>query len=214
MIKMNSLYAGLPASATDLLKGFFIMRLLIVLLWIVVSTNLACNSQEDKPAATGNASTTAGDSHDDDGDSGDHDEHGHDHDEHGHDHDGDDHDHDKKQATSDEHPAITVANQVLAAIRAGDAAAMKPLLNATNQKKVSDDEIAQYLQEEKGTVGDVTKVTEVRESSRKGQVMAKIRVAGDEVFVVVLTLEEGQYRFEDINSPAVADYEARPIVAP
>ena len=177
------------------------MRLLIVLLWIVVSINLGCNSQEDNSAATGNTSTNAGDGH-----SHDHDEHGHDHDEDG--------DHDKKQASSDEHPAITVANQVLAAIRAGDAAAMKPLLNATNQKKVSDDEIAQYLQEEKGTVGDVTKVTEVRESSRKGQVMAKIRVAGDEVFVVVLTLEEGQYRFEDINSPAVADYEARPIVAP
>ena len=196
------------------------MRLLIVLLWIVVSINLGCNSEEDNSAATGNTSTTAGDTHDDDGDGHDHDEHGHDHDEDGHHHDGDGHDHDedgdhdKKQAASDEHPAITVANQVLAAIQAGDAAAMKPLLNATNQKKVSDDEIAQYLKEEQGTIGDVTEVTEVRESSREGQVMAKIRVAGDEVFVVVLTLEEGQYRFEDINSPSVADYEAQPIVAP
>jgi hypothetical protein len=44
--------------------------------------------------------------------------------------------------------------------------------------------------------------------------MAKIRVAGDEVFVVVLTLEEGQYRFEDINSPAVADYESQEKIAP
>ena len=120
----------------------------------------------------------------------------------------------EKEETPAEHPAITVANQVLAAIQAGDAAAMKPLLNATNQEKVSDDEIAQYLQEEKGTIGDVTKVTEVRKHSREGQVMAKIRVVGDEVFVVVLTLEEGQYRFEDINSPTVADYEAQAIVAP
>ena len=120
----------------------------------------------------------------------------------------------EKEETPAEHPAITVANQVLAAIQAGDAAAMKPLLNATNQKKVSDDEIAQYLKEKKGTIGDVTTVTEVRKSSREGQVMAKIRVAGDEVFVVVLTLEEGQYRFEDINSPAVADYEAQEKIAP
>ena len=190
------------------------MRLLIVLLWIVVSINLGCNSEEDNSAATGNTSTTAGDTHDDDGD--------------GHDHDGDDHDHDKKQATSDEHPAITVANQVLAAIEAGDAAAMKPLLNATNQEKVNDDEIAQYLKRKQETIGNVTKVTEVRGGLGHGlnwrltpvtttvlnQVMVKIRVAGDEVFVVVLTLEEGQYRFEDLNSPSVADYEAQAIVAP
>ena len=63
------------------------MRLLIVLLWIVVSINLGCNSEEDNSEATGNTSTTAGDTHDDDGD--------------GHDHGGDEHDHDKKQATSD-----------------------------------------------------------------------------------------------------------------
>jgi len=187
------------------------MRLLIVLLWIVVSINLGCNSQEDNSAATGNTSTTAGDTHDDDSDGH---EHGHDHDEHGHDHDGDDHDHDKKQATSDKHPAITVANQVLAAIQAGDAAAIRPLLNATNQKKVSDDEIEGLLKEAKEFIADSTTVSEVRESSRKGQWMAKIRVVGDEVFVVALTLEEGQYRFEDLNSPSVADYEAQPIVAP
>ena len=203
------------------------MRLLIVLLWIVVSINLGCNSQEDNSTATGNTSKTAGDSHDDDGDGHDddgdghdHGEHGHDHDEHGHDHDEDGHDHDedgdhdKKQATSDEHPAITVANQVLAAIQAGDAAAIRPLLNATSQKKVSDDEIEGLLKEAKEFIADATTVSEVRESSRQGEWMAKIRVVGDEVFVVALTLEEGQYRFEDLNSPSVADYEAQPIVAP
>jgi hypothetical protein len=196
------------------------MRLLIGLLWIVVSINLGCNSQEDNSAATGNASTTAedGQNHDEDGQN--HDEDGHDHDEDGHDHDKDGHDHDKdgdhdnKEAASNEHPAITVANQVLAAIQAGDAAAIRPLLNATNQKKISDDEIGGLLKEAKEFIGDVSEVTEVRESSRKGQWMAKIRVVGDEVFVVALTLEEGQYRFEDLNSPSVADYEAQPIVAP
>ena len=168
------------------------MRLLIVLLWIVVSINLGCNSPEDNSAATGNASTTAADGHD-------------------HDKDGDN---DNKEAASNEHPAISVANQVLAAIQAGDAAATRPLLNATNQKKISDDEIGGLLKEAKEFIGDVSEVTEVRESSRKGQWMAKIRVVGDEVFVIALTLEEGQYRFEDLNSPSVADYEAQPIVAP
>jgi hypothetical protein len=120
----------------------------------------------------------------------------------------------EKDETPAEHPAMTVANQVLAAIQAGDAAAMKPLLNATNQKKVSDDEIAQYLKEEKGTIGDVTQVTEVRKRQREGEVAAKIRVRGDEVLVVVLTLEEGQYRFEDINSPSVADYDSLEKIAP
>ena len=135
-----------------------------------------------------------------------------------------------KKATEEtpaEHPAITVANQVLGAIQAGDAAAIRPLLNATDQEKVNDDEIAQYLKGEQESIGDVTKVTEVRGGLGYGlswtltpvstflnQVMAKIRVAGDEVFVVVLTLEEGQYRFFDIKRPTVDNYEAQPIVAP
>ena len=131
------------------------------------------------------------------------------------------------EETPAEHPAITVANQVLGAIQAGDAAAIRPLLNATDQEKVNDDEIAQYLKGEQESIGDVTKVTEVRGGLGYGlswtltpvttflnQVMAKIRVAGDEVFVVVLTLEEGQYRFFDIKRPTVDNSEAQPIVAP
>ena len=43
---------------------------------------------------------------------------------------------------------------------------------------------------------------------------AKIRVVEDEVFVVVLTLEEGHYLFEDLNSPSVAGYEALEKIAP
>ena len=120
----------------------------------------------------------------------------------------------EKTETAAEHPAITVANQVLAAIQAGDAEAIRPLLNATNQKKISDDEIGGLLKEAKEFIGDATTVSEVRESSRDGQWMAKIRVVGNEVFVVALTLEEGQYRFEDLNSPSIANYEAQPKVAP
>ena len=43
---------------------------------------------------------------------------------------------------------------------------------------------------------------------------AKIRVGGNEVFVVVLTLENDQYLFEDLNSPSVAGYEALEKIAP
>ncbi len=162
------------------------MRLLALFLAITISVNIGCNKSTEPttPEKSSNETTSENQGTQ------------------------------EKEETPAEHPAITVANQVLAAIQAGDAAAMKPLLNATNQEKVSDDEIAQYLQEEKGTIGDVTKVTEVRKHSREGQVMAKIRVAGDEVFVVVLTLEEGQYRFEDINSPTVAGYESQEKIAP
>ena len=114
----------------------------------------------------------------------------------------------------EEHPAITAANKVLAAIHAGDAAAIRPLLNATNQKKVSDEDLPKLLEQAKRTIGDVTEVTEVRKGRRENQVAAKIRVVENEVFVVVLTLEDGQYLFEDLNSPDVAGYEALEKIAP
>ena len=112
------------------------------------------------------------------------------------------------------HPAITAANKVLAAIHAGDAAAIRPLLNATNQKEVSDERLPELLKEAKETIGDVTEVVEARKGRRENQVAAKIRVVGNEVFVVVLTLENDQYLFEDLNSPDVADYEALEKIAP
>lgn len=161
------------------------MRLLALFLAITISVNIGCNkSTEPTPEQTGNETTAENQGSQ------------------------------EKEETPAEHPAITVANQVLAAIQAGDAAAIRPLLNATNQKKVSDDDIVGLLKEVKETIGDVTQVTEVRKSSREGQVVAKIGVRGEEVLVVVLTLEEGQYRFEDINSPSVADYEALEKIAP
>jgi len=114
----------------------------------------------------------------------------------------------------EEHPAITAANKVLAAIHAGDAAAIRPLLNATNQKEVSDERLPELLKEAKETIGDMTEVVEARKGRRENQVAAKIRVVGNEVFVVVLTLENDQYLFEDLNSPDVADYEALEKIAP
>jgi len=49
---------------------------------------------------------------------------------------------------------------------------------------------------------------------KRNQVAAKIRVGENEVLVVVLTLENDQYLFEDLNSPDVAGYEALEKIAP
>ena len=114
---------------------------------------------------------------------------------------------------AEEHPAITAANQVLAAIHAGDDAAIRPLLNAGNQD-IKDRDIRRFLEESKTEVGDVTEVTEIRAGRAENEVVAKIRVVDDEVFVIVLTLEDGEYLFEDINSPGVSNYESLKKVAP
>ena len=112
------------------------------------------------------------------------------------------------------HPAITAANKILSAIHAGDTAAIRQLLNATNQEKISDDDLPELLKEAKEILGEVTEVTEVKKGRRENEVAAKIRVVEDEVFVVVLTLEEGHYLFEDLNSHSVAGYEALEKIAP
>ena len=120
---------------------------------------------------------------------------------------------DSTTPAKEEHPAITAANKVLAAIHAGDDAAIRPLLNANNQD-IRDKDIRRFLEESKTDVGDVTEVTEVRAGRAENEVVAKIRVVEDEVFVVVLTLEDGKYLFEDINSPGVSRYEALEKIAP
>jgi predicted nucleic acid-binding Zn-ribbon protein len=114
---------------------------------------------------------------------------------------------------AEEHPAITAANKVLSAIHAGDDAAIRPLLNAGNQD-IKDRDIRRFLEESKTEVGDVTEVTEIRAGRAENEVVAKIRVVDDEVFVIVLTLEDGEYLFEDINSPGVSNYESLKKLAP
>ena len=113
----------------------------------------------------------------------------------------------------EEHPSITAANKVLAAIHTGDSAAIRLLLNATNQT-LRDDELPQLLKEAKEFVGEATEVTEVRKRARENQVAAKLRVVEERVLVIVLTLEDGKYLFEDLNSPDVAHYEALEKITP
>ena len=71
------------------------------------------------------------------------------------------------------HPAITAANKILSAIHAGDTAAIRQLLNATNQEKISDDDLPELLKEAKEILGEVTEVTEARTGRGENQVVAK-----------------------------------------
>ena len=118
-----------------------------------------------------------------------------------------------KQAVNRDSPTA-VANQVLAAIHAVDPAAIKPLLDRENQEVLTDEQLTMFLKGEQGTVADVTQVTELRQGSEENEVLAKIRVAGDKVFVVVLTRKEGLYYLADLNSRSLADYEAQEKVEP
>lgn len=119
-----------------------------------------------------------------------------------------------RAVVSAEHPAMTAANQVLVAIHANDTAALRPLLNATNQRKIRDADWVGLFREAKDIIGDVRQVSEVRAHFREGYIVAKIRVIGHEVFVVVMSLEDGQYLFEDLSSPGISQYEALDTIAP
>ena len=61
----------------------------------------------------------------------------------------------------------------------------------------------------------VDKIAEVRLYERgKGidWTVCKLKVIKNEVMVITLTLENGMYLFEDINSPSVSAYEELPLV--
>lgn len=108
------------------------------------------------------------------------------------------------------HPAVTIANEVLSAVANGDAEGLQKHLNATNQKKLTLDKIKKYLPEMKNDTAGITEIEELRKAPKfvgEGGVVGKFRVEGNEVFTVVLTLEEGTYRFEDFNSPSLKRYE-------
>lgn len=106
-----------------------------------------------------------------------------------------------------EHEALTVANQVLDAIHNEDPDAIRPFLNSNNRDNLSNEEIVGFMKESKEHLDGVKTASELREGRSEGTVFAKIREDGDEVFVVVLTLEDGKYLFEDINSPPKESYD-------
>ena len=108
------------------------------------------------------------------------------------------------------HPAVAVANEVLAAIATQDAKGLYVHLNATNREKLTLQDVENHLPEMKTmTAGapEISALVEGRRFAKTGEVFAKVRVEGHEVIGLTLTLEDGHYRFEDIHSPSVESYE-------
>jgi hypothetical protein len=108
------------------------------------------------------------------------------------------------------HPAVAVADEILTAIANGDAEGLQKHLSEVNRKKLTLEKIKKYLPEMNSDTGGVTGISELvkgRRFDKTGEVFGKIRVEGREVMGVSLTLEEGEYRFDGINSPSVKRYE-------
>ena len=118
-----------------------------------------------------------------------------------------------KQTVNQNSPTA-VANQVLAAIQAADPAAIKPLLLLKSEEQLTDEQLTMFLKGDQGTVAGVTEVTEVRRGFKANEVLAKIRVAGDKVFVVVLTRTGASYWFTDLTSRPLVDYESQKKIEP
>jgi len=113
-----------------------------------------------------------------------------------------------------------VANKAIGYIKEGNLDELVPIFSAVNRERLAkiNDKIrqrmAKFMEKSKQQIGDVKQVGEIRDGSASlgpGGVVAFIRKEGDEVFVVSLKKEGKDYTFEDINSPAAADYDAMPV---
>jgi hypothetical protein len=106
-----------------------------------------------------------------------------------------------------------VAEAVVKAIRSGDGPGLMALCNATNKKKITPERLPLALSSLQKKVGAAETIGELRERpGGKGDVCAFLRQEGVETYVVTLTTEEGEYGFEDINSPDNADWEKFPLL--
>lgn len=103
-----------------------------------------------------------------------------------------------------------VAAAVLTAIRAADGQALLALCNATNRKKLVPARLPEILKKLQEKAGNVEQIGDLRQGpsfATKGSVVAFLRTDGAETYVITLTNENGQYGFEDINSPDTAQWE-------
>ena len=83
-------------------------------------------------------------------------------------------------------------------------------MNSGNRAKLRPDREKRNLPGRKKKTGGVTRISELvkgRRFERTGEVCGKIRVEGKEVFVLTLVPEKDTYRYEDINSPSIEQYE-------
>ncbi len=108
------------------------------------------------------------------------------------------------------HPAVETANAILLTIGEEDAEGFYKHLNSGNRAKLRPDREKRNLPGRKKKTGGVTRISELvkgRRFERTGEVCGKIRVEGKEVFVLTLVPEKDTYRYEDINSPSIEQYE-------
>lgn len=105
-----------------------------------------------------------------------------------------------------EHPAAAVANAVLAAIQDGDAKAIQSFFNESNRNNIGEEQFIELVEVARQIAGDSREIIELRHGDREGVVVAKIRNQADKAHVLVLEIENGEYRLEDINTPLLTDY--------
>ena len=101
------------------------------------------------------------------------------------------------------HPAVAITDQILALIAKGKQAKIEPHLKSSF-KGIS-------IQELQAKSLGVKQIAELRlgpESLGERAVMALIKREDEEVYVLGLSLERGEYRLADFLTMPVADYEA------
>ena len=115
-------------------------------------------------------------------------------------------------ATERSHPAMTAANRILTALRNNDSAAIKSMFNRKNRENIADEQLADLFRQANQMIGDATQATELRAGSGPNEVLARVRDMGSEVCLLVLTEEDGQYLWDDINSAAVDEFQSMALI--
>lgn len=99
------------------------------------------------------------------------------------------------------HPAAVFANRVLKAIHDEELEVLAEFAN------VGDEDKERFFEFVKDIEGWFQGVSEISEMRREGDsYFAKIRKSGDEIMVIRIDLEDGDYTLYDFNSPSVEDY--------
>ncbi len=101
------------------------------------------------------------------------------------------------------HPAVSVANDFLAAVASGEESAVLRYL-PSSQKGLS----VKDLQEKSFGVKEITDLRLAPESVGERAVQARLKVDGAVVHTLGLSLERGQYRFNSFLTPSAAEYGA------
>ncbi|HAN30776.1 MAG TPA: hypothetical protein DCQ06_04195, partial [Myxococcales bacterium] len=113
------------------------------------------------------------------------------------------------------HPALKVAEAVLEAINDQDARALRSHLNNVNRRKIPLVRIPRVLKKMKRRTRGHSKVLEIRKGPKYlGALGVAVKFGEDQhdALVLMLSFEDGTYRFEDINSPSLKRYEKKALI--